>query len=69
MNTLPVAGSTTWLPEIPSLSVTQSWIAAPAQSPVRALTFVLTTGRKWVPSVETVSTSWLPPLAEVLVAS
>jgi hypothetical protein len=32
MYTFPVAGSTTWLPEMPSFPVTQSCSATPAQS-------------------------------------
>src|ERR1035437_2786871 len=73
MNTLPVFGSTIWFPEIPSLSVTQLRAPAPAQPfpPVFVIAVgsEFTTGTKWVPSVDSVSTSWLPPLAEELTAS
>src|SRR6202035_3076381 len=49
--TSPLAGSTTWLPEMPSLFVTQS-VARPEQPLVRPE--VLRTGAKWVPSWEIV---------------
>ena len=63
MYTLPVDGSTTWLPEMPSLLVTQ-FRASPAQPVARPFRFV--TGAKWMPSWETVSTSWLPPLGSAV---
>ena len=59
MYTLPVAGSTTWLPEIPSLSVTQSIRPAPGQSRQRRAR--VDHRGEVVPSCEIVSTSWLPP--------
>ena len=66
MYTLPVAGSATWLPEIPSLPVTQSARPAPRQS-VPGLVF--STGANVVPSCEIVSTNWLPPVTELSTAS
>src|SRR5579859_3405088 len=58
MYTLPVGGSTTWLPEIPSLPVTQSWIAGPTQL---WSGLVLRTGWNIVPLFDHVSTSALLP--------
>ncbi len=66
MYTFPVAGSATWLPEMPSLPVTQ--LSSPAPRQVLS-GLVLSTGVNVVPSWEIVSTSWLPPLAELSTAS